>query len=167
MPAGEKCRSSGGPVGPPQQKGGGPVGPPRWTVLVVDDEEEVRRVARECIRLALGEEYRVMEAKGGAEAVDMAQKERPDLILLDILMPEVDGFEVCRRLKATPATSHIPILFLTARGEQEAVEIGLGLGGDGYMVKPFNAVSLAAQVSELVTCAGGARVRRPPAAAGE
>jgi len=126
-----------------------------WKILVVDDEKEVRRVARECIRLALGEDYQVMEAGKGKEAVETAERERPDLILLDIMMPEMDGFEVCRCLKAAPATSRIPIVFLTARGEEEAVEQGLALGGDGYMIKPFNAVSLAAQVSELLASVRG------------
>ncbi len=112
-------------------------------------------MARECIRLALGEGYRVIEAGEGKEAIEVAERERPDLILLDIMMPAMDGFEVCRCLKAAPATSQIPILFLTARGEEEAVDQGLALGGDGYMVKPFNAVSLAAQVSDLLASVRG------------
>ena len=124
-------------------------------------------MAGECIRLALGDSYQVMEARGCEEAIEMAQRERPDLILLDILMPEVDGFEVCRRLKSSAETSRIPIVFLTARGEKEAVDEGLALGGEGYVIKPFNAVSLAAQVSELLMGAGGGRIQGSPAAGDE
>ena len=64
---------------------------------------------------------------------------------------DMDGFEVCRRLKASPETTGIPVVFLTALGEEKDVEQGLALGGDGYVVKPFNAVTLAAQISELLT----------------
>jgi len=121
-----------------------------WKILVVDDEEKVQRLAKECIRLALGDQHAVVLASDGETAISAASQQRPDLILLDIAMPGTDGFEVCRRLKASPATSDIPVVFLTGRGDQEAVEEGLALGGDAYVVKPFNAVTLAAQISELL-----------------
>ncbi len=80
----------------------------------------------------------------------MAQQ-RPDLVLLDIIMPDVDGFEVCRQLKSVPATADIPIVFLTAKGEEASVDVGLALGAEGYVIKPFNAVTLAAQITEILT----------------
>ncbi len=123
----------------------------RKKILVVDDEEPVRGLCIACIQHALGQEYDVVEAANGVAAIAAAQAERPDLILLDIMMPDMDGFEVCRRLKASPETKGIPVVFLTALGEEKNVEQGLALGGDGYVVKPFNAVTLAAQISELLT----------------
>ncbi len=126
----------------------------RKKILVVDDEESVRELCGACIRHALGRGYEVVEAADGEEAIAAVEAERPDLILLDIMMPEVDGFEVCRRLKGSPETRDIPIVFLTALGEEKHVERGLALGGDGYVVKPFSAVTLAAQISELLTPSG-------------
>jgi len=120
-------------------------------ILVVDDEEAVRSLCIACIQHGLGDDYEVFEAADGDEAFAAVETDRPDLILLDILMPEVDGFEVCRRLKESPETRDIPIVFLTALGEEKDVQRGLALGGDGYIVKPFNAVTLAAQISEILT----------------
>ncbi|MCJ7751793.1 MAG: response regulator [Armatimonadetes bacterium] len=123
----------------------------RKKILVVDDEESVRDLCIACIQHALGQEYDVVEAANGGAAIAAAQAERPDLILLDIMMPEMDGFETCRRLKASPETKGIPVVFLTALGDEKDVEQGLALGGEGYVIKPFNAVTLAAQISELLT----------------
>jgi CheY-like chemotaxis protein len=123
---------------------------PGWRILVVDDEETVRTLAEACILHGLGEQHQALQASGGEEALAAAERDQPDLILLDILMPGIDGFEVCRRLKASPSTKDIPIVFLTALGADKDVERGLALGGDGYMIKPFNAVTLAAQITELL-----------------
>jgi CheY-like chemotaxis protein len=120
-------------------------------ILVVDDEEAIRRLAAACIKHALGEDYVVLEAASGEEGVETAKRERPDLILLDVVMPGINGFEACRRLKDSEATRDIPIIFLTVRGETKDVERGLALGADGYMLKPFNAVTLAAQIADLLT----------------
>jgi CheY-like chemotaxis protein len=122
-----------------------------WRILVVDDEPAVCQLAAECIRLALGEEHEVRRATSGEDAMREVSLARPDLILLDIMMPGMDGFAVCRQLKESPLTGGIPVVFLTARGDAEAIEQGLALGGDGYVVKPFNAVTLAAQISELLS----------------
>jgi putative two-component system response regulator len=119
-------------------------------ILVVDDEAAVCHLAGACIRHGLGEDYQVSYARNGKKALAAVQKDRPDLILLDILMPVVDGFEVCRQLKGSDATKDIPVVFLTALGKEDDIERGLALGGDGYVVKPFNAVTLAAQISELL-----------------
>jgi CheY-like chemotaxis protein len=129
---------------------------PRKKILVVDDEEAVRSLCSACIRHALGASYVVSEAADGDEAMAAVEAERPDLILLDILLPGMDGFEVCRRLKSSAETKGIPIVFLTALGEEKDVQQGLALGGDGYIVKPFNAVTLAAQIAEILTpdCGG-------------
>ncbi|MDH4179671.1 MAG: response regulator [Armatimonadota bacterium] len=128
---------------------GGPAA--KWRILVVDDEEAVRTLAVACIRHGLGEQHEALEAHDGEEAIAAAERERPDLILLDIMMPRMDGFEACRRLKRSATTKDIPIVFLTALGAEKDVGEGLALGGDGYVVKPFNAVTLAAQISELLS----------------
>ncbi|MGD0112720.1 MAG: response regulator [Armatimonadota bacterium] len=119
-------------------------------ILVVDDDAAICSLAGACIRHALGESYRVSYARNGKKALEAVQRDHPDLVLLDILMPVMDGFEVCRQLKSTPGTDSIPILFLTALGEDANIEKGLALGGDGYVIKPFNAVALAAQITELL-----------------
>jgi two-component system phosphate regulon response regulator PhoB len=119
-------------------------------ILIVDDEQAVRSLCVACIQHGLGDDYEVLEAADGDEAMVAVETDRPDLILLDIMMPEVDGFEVCRRLKESSETRDIPIVFLTALGEEKDVQKGLALGGDGYIIKPFNAVTLAAQISEIL-----------------
>jgi len=124
---------------------------PSKRILVVDDEEAVRSLCIACVEHVLGEGYVVSEAANGEEAMAAVRTERPDLILLDILLPGMDGFEVCRRLKGSPGTRGIPIVFLTALGEEKDVQEGLALGGDGYVIKPFNAVTLAAQIAEILT----------------
>jgi CheY-like chemotaxis protein len=120
-------------------------------ILVVDDEQAVRSLCIACIQHALGGSYAISEAADGDEAMAAVEANRPDLILLDILLPGVNGFEVCRRLKGSPETKDIPIVFLTALGEEKDVQQGLALGGDGYIIKPFNAVTLAAQIAEILT----------------
>ena len=126
----------------------------RTSILVVDDEAAVCNLAGACIRHALGERYEVAYARNGRKALEAVRRARPDLILLDILMPVMDGFEVCRQLKSSQDTADIPIVFLTALGEEKDVEEGLALGGDAYVIKPFNAATLAAQISELLTPPG-------------
>ncbi len=123
---------------------------PRWRILIVDDEESVRSLAKACIHHGLGPHHEPLEAAGGEEAIAIAEREHPDLVLLDIRMPGLDGFEVCRRLKSSPHTRDIPVLFLTALGRDQDVAQGLDRGGEAYVVKPFNAVTLAAQISELL-----------------
>jgi DNA-binding response OmpR family regulator len=128
---------------------------PKRKILVVDDEASVRQLCIACIRHALGPDYEVVEATNGEQALEALAAEIPDLVLLDVKMPRVDGFEVCRRMKSSAEMKDVPIIFLTALGEEKHVEKGLALGGDGYVVKPFHAVTLAAQISELVTPTSG------------
>ncbi len=114
------------------------------TVLVVDDERNIVQL----IRLYLSNEgYDVQAAYGGQEALDKAQKGRVDLIILDLMMPGVDGLEVCRRLRRQ---SDVPIIILTARGEDVDKIVGLELGADDYMTKPFNPRELTARVKAVL-----------------
>jgi two-component system OmpR family response regulator len=117
-------------------------GPP--TILVVDDDPHIREVV--CFALAKGG-YRTVEAGDGREALDRFAAAHPDLVVLDILMPELDGTEVCRRLRATSA---VPIVFLTSRDDEVDRIVGLELGGDDYLTKPFSPRELVARVKAVL-----------------
>jgi two-component system KDP operon response regulator KdpE len=126
----------------------------RLTVLVVDDEPKVARL----IRLTLGAEgYEVLQAADGAIGVEMVERERPDLVLLDLMMPRMDGFQACQRIREL---SDVPIVLLTARGAESDRIRGLDLGADDYVVKPFSPGELAARVRAIL------RRARPEAPAG-
>lgn len=116
-------------------------------VLVVDNENFVR----ELIKIKLGRcGLTVLEATNGLEAVEMARTLKPDMILMDVMMPKMNGFEACEKLKADPDTARIPIVMLTARGEQTSLEEGLALGATDYMSKPFSPQKLAELVIEIL-----------------
>jgi len=113
-------------------------------ILVVDDEERVRDMIG--FRLGLFG-YEVLKAANGQEALEIARQERPDLVLLDITMPELDGFQVCSRLKQDEATENIPVIMLTARAEAEDVRRALESGASDYIVKPYDPAVLQEKVS--------------------
>jgi two-component system sensor histidine kinase/response regulator len=112
-------------------------------ILVVDDISKNLQVVGTILR---NERYDVMPAASGAQALDRARATLPDLILLDLMMPEMDGLEVCRRLKAEAATRQIPVIFLTASNEMEHLVQGFEAGAVDYITKPFNAPELLARV---------------------
>ncbi len=117
--------------------------PPRSRVLVVDDIPKNLQVVGTMLR---NQGYEVMPAICGADALEGVRVQVPDLILLDLMMPEMDGLEVCRRLKADPAVASIPIIFLTASNEMEHLVKGFEAGAVDYITKPFNAPELLARV---------------------
>jgi two-component system sensor histidine kinase/response regulator len=112
-------------------------------VLVVDDISKNLQVVGTMLR---SEGYHVMPATSGAQALERVRAQPPDLILLDLMMPEMDGLEVCERLKADPLTQQIPIIFLTASNEMEHLVKGFEVGAVDYVTKPFNAPELLARV---------------------
>ncbi len=114
----------------------------RPTVLAVDDTPANLTLLSEL----LGPYYRVQLAVSGAKALELAQRRAPDLIVLDVMMPGMDGHEVCRRLKADPRTRDVPVLFLTALNGPEDETLGFELGGADFVVKPFNPTTLLARV---------------------
>jgi len=116
---------------------------PDSLILVVDDVQQNIQVVGTMLREA---GYSIMPATNGATALQRVQKKLPDLILLDLMMPEMDGLEVCRRLKADPATRPIPIIFLTASNEMSHLVQGLQAGAVDYVTKPFNPPELLARV---------------------
>ena len=117
------------------------------TVLAVDDTPENLDV----VKGILGDDYQVKVAINGHVALKIAESQAPDLVLLDIMMPEIDGYEVCRQLKANPATREIPIIFLTAKGEAADEAEGFQLGAADYILKPVNPVLLKARVKTHLT----------------
>ena len=126
------------------------------TVLVVDDEKDIT----ELISYNLTRHgYEVLNAFDGMEALEVAQRETPDLVLLDLMLPGLEGTEVARRLKADGRTSGIPIIMLTAKAEETDVVVGLTLGADDYITKPFSPKILLARVNTVLR-------RNEPAPAG-
>jgi CheY-like chemotaxis protein len=123
---------------------GGAKGTSAGRILVVDDEEAIRLVCRLNLQTA---GFDTLEAGDGPTALALARAERPDLILLDIMLPEIDGWAVAEELAADPETSKIPILFLTARSERTDMSRGHELGGVGYVTKPFDPVALTDTVA--------------------
>ena len=96
------------------------------------------------------EGFETLEARDGREAVEIAQREVPDIIVLDVTLPVFDGIEVCRRLRADERLRNVPVLMLTARGEETDVVLGLSIGADDYVVKPARPRELAARVRALL-----------------
>src|SRR6478672_9322330 len=117
-------------------------------ILVVDDTPANIQTLSATLK-AKG--YQVSVATGGRQALEAVERIRPDLILLDVMMPEVDGFETCRRLKASEATKKIPVIFLTARTEVADIVKGFELGAVDYVAKPFNTHELLARVHTHLT----------------
>jgi two-component system alkaline phosphatase synthesis response regulator PhoP len=116
-------------------------------ILVVDDEADIR----ELVRLNLMREgYDVLECETGEQALQLSRAQIPDLVVLDLMLPGIDGLEVCRKLKADPKTMQIPIVILTAKGEEADVVAGLEVGADDYVVKPFSGKVLVARVRRLL-----------------
>ena len=113
------------------------------TILVVEDEEDIR----ELLKYNLEKEgYQVFGAGTGEEGLRAVRDRRPDLILLDLMLPGLDGLEVCRRIRREPQTQHLPIIMLTAKGEEADIVTGLELGADDYITKPFSPRVLLARL---------------------
>lgn len=125
------------------------------TLLLAEDDPDIQLVARTALRRA---GFEVSIAGNGADALARVAERRPDVVLLDWMMPQVDGLEACSRLKSDPATRDIPVIFLTARSQEAEIKRGLQLGAIGYITKPFDALDLGRQVRELLAGA------TPPAA---
>ena len=124
-----------------------PAGRNRPLVLVVDDEEDIRLVVTARLEAA---GYAVETAANGLEGLNLARRLRPDIILLDLMLPGLDGYSVCAMLKRDQQFGSIPIVMLSARSQARDVETGLKLGADAYLTKPFAGAELVAKVRELV-----------------
>jgi two-component system, OmpR family, alkaline phosphatase synthesis response regulator PhoP len=120
----------------------------RKKVLVVDDEVHIVELVRVCLE---DTDYEIIEAYDGQEALDKARSENPDLILLDVMLPKMDGYQVCRNLKSSEDTRDIPIVMLTAKGQEVDKVKGFQAGADSYMTKPFSPLRLLTELEEKLT----------------
>jgi CheY-like chemotaxis protein len=117
-------------------------------ILLAEDEPAIRAIAVMSLSKVGG--HTVTTAENGRQALDIAAAQPFDLILLDVMMPELDGFETCARLKSNPVTDHIPIIFLTAKAQTREQQHGLSLGAHGYIVKPFDPMTLSDQIKDIL-----------------
>jgi CheY-like chemotaxis protein len=117
------------------------------SVVLAEDDPDIQLVARLALKRA---GFSVRVVSNGAEALSAVRSQPPDLVLLDWMMPELDGLETCRQLKADPATSAIPVVFLTARSQESEIQRGMSLGAAGYVTKPFDALALGDQVRRFL-----------------
>jgi CheY-like chemotaxis protein len=116
-------------------------------ILVAEDERDIRDLIAFTLRFA---GYDVVTANNGEEAVQLTQQELPDLVLTDVRMPKMTGYDACRLIKQDPATAHIPVVFLSAKGQEAEVEAGLASGGDEYLLKPFAPDQLTRKVADIL-----------------
>jgi two-component system alkaline phosphatase synthesis response regulator PhoP len=116
-------------------------------ILVAEDERDIRDLIAFTLRFG---GYEVVTAVNGEEAYQLALKEVPDLILTDVRMPKMTGYEACKLIKAEPTLQHIPIVFLSAKGQEAEVQTGLSAGADEYLLKPFAPDQLTKKVKEIL-----------------
>jgi DNA-binding response OmpR family regulator len=117
-------------------------------ILIVDDDPTAVELMQYILR---GEGFETFLAVSGAQGIAMAKEELPDLILLDVMLPEVDGFEVCRRLRDDIATAAVPVIMLSARAQTKDLESGQQAGADLYLTKPIDLTELIQRVSSLLS----------------
>ena len=122
-------------------------------ILVTEDERDIRELIAFTLRFA---GYEVVTAENGEEGVLMATQEKPDMILMDIRMPKLTGYEACARIKADPALADIPVVFLSAKGQEAEIRTGLEAGASEYLLKPFGPMELVERVKELMVKFGKA-----------
>ena len=118
----------------------------RMRILIVEDEEEILSYLKE----ELEGDYRIMTRKNGREAYDTILADTPDLVISDIMMPEMDGLSLCRKIKPNTKVNHVPVILLTAKSKPEDTMEGMATGADAYMVKPFNTELLKSTIANLI-----------------
>jgi two-component system alkaline phosphatase synthesis response regulator PhoP len=119
----------------------------REKILIVEDEKDIIKMLEYNLKK---EGYRVIDARDGEDALDLAVREYPNLILLDLMLPGIDGLEVCKSLKKESKTSSIPIIMLTAKSQESDKVLGLELGADDYIIKPFSVRELIARIRAVL-----------------
>jgi DNA-binding response OmpR family regulator len=115
-------------------------------ILVVDDDEHILRSLSQYLEL---EDFDVVSASSGPEALQLFEQEKPDLLVLDVMMPGMDGFQVLESLRQNPETAHVPVLMLTARDQHNDILKGYQMGATSYLVKPFNLDELVEAIREV------------------
>jgi len=121
---------------------------PNKAILIIDDDDDLRELLSS---LLASEGYQTLQAASGAKGIETAQCSKPDLVLLDIMMPEMDGYEVCERLKADPSTRHIPIVMVTVKNDIADISRSLVTGASGFIMKPFDFDCLLHTVHMVLT----------------
>ena len=116
-------------------------------ILIIEDEKDIAKMLDYNLKK---EGFRALSANNGEDGLDMARKEHPDLILLDLMLPEMDGLEVCKVVKNDTKTAHIPIIILTAKAQETDKIVGLELGADDYVTKPFSPRELIARIKAVL-----------------
>jgi DNA-binding response OmpR family regulator len=119
----------------------------KFKIMVVDDEPDIVKLIKISLEMA---NYEVVEAYSGVEALEKTKTILPDLYLLDIMMPDMNGYEVCQKLKSEDRTKDIPVVMLTAKGQKGDAEQGLKVGADDYIIKPFDPYELGEQIAEIL-----------------
>ncbi|HBG63371.1 MAG: DNA-binding response regulator [Omnitrophica WOR_2 bacterium GWF2_43_52] len=116
-------------------------------ILIIEDEPDIVKMLEYNFKK---EGFRIISASNGQRALTRAEREHPDIIILDLMLPEIDGLEVCKSLKQSPGTAHIPIIMLTAKAQETDKIVGLELGADDYITKPFSIRELTARVKAVL-----------------
>jgi CheY-like chemotaxis protein len=116
-------------------------------ILVAEDERDIRELINFTLTFA---GHQVTQAANGAEAVELAPKVKPDLIMMDVRMPRMTGYEACRQMKLIPEISTIPVVFLSAKGQDEEVQTGIEAGAVAYILKPFAPDELTRQIADIL-----------------
>jgi DNA-binding response OmpR family regulator len=116
-------------------------------ILIAEDERDIRELVSFSLQFG---GFSVVQATNGAEAVEQAQKELPDLILMDVRMPKMTGYEACRQMKTIDAIREIPVVFLSAKGQESEIQTGLEVGAEEYILKPFAPDELVKQVQAVL-----------------
>lgn len=116
-------------------------------ILIAEDERDIRDLIAFTLQFA---GHQVLTANNGEEAVQITLREIPDLVLTDVRMPKMTGYEACKIIKADPTTQHIPVVFLSAKGQEAEVQTGLDSGADEYLLKPFAPDQLTRKVAEIL-----------------
>ncbi len=116
-------------------------------IVVIEDEPDILEIIEYNLNR---DRFRVLTCTDGLRGLEMVRRESPDLVLLDLMLPGMDGIEICRRLKADPLTQSIPVMMVTAKGEESEIVLGLGVGADDYVTKPFSPRELIARVRAVL-----------------
>ncbi len=116
-------------------------------ILIAEDERDIRDLVAFTLRFA---GYEVVAVENGAEAVEAAPIEMPDLILMDVRMPRMTGYEACQMIKADDRVKHIPVVFLSAKGQDSEIQAGINAGASEYLLKPFAPMELTEKIRELL-----------------
>ncbi len=121
-------------------------------ILVAEDERDIRELIHFTLMFA---GHQVTQASNGLEAVELAAQVKPDLIMMDVRMPKMTGYEACRQMKQNDATKHIPVVFLSAKGQDEEVQTGMEVGATAYILKPFAPEELTRRIAEILANSDG------------